>query len=195
MGSHFHPYLSLAFFTSLMGMPIRTSCRRSGLPVRRRRSTTRPARARSTTISRTDNTYALFTDETFHFTDKLELNTGFRYSIDFKTLNQVSNNIGGGAACAATNASSAIVPCGDGGGVSVGGAMRAFLSPGYNDFTNHQTKQEGAPAGTAKPADRVDPQRVGLSCPTRAATRRAGSTSTGWSAPSGSRVARPEALR
>ena len=34
-----------------------------------------------------DDTYALFTNDTYHITDKLELNVGLRYTDDEKVLN------------------------------------------------------------------------------------------------------------
>ncbi len=108
----------------------------------------------------TDNTYALFTNETLHFTDKLSFNGGFRYSIDVKSLNQFSNNIGGGAACAAANNGFAAI------GPFLAGLLAKidateclpFLSPGYNNFTNHQHETEHAPTGTAKLVYRLNPQ-------------------------------------
>ncbi len=108
----------------------------------------------------TDNTYALFTNETFHFTDKLSFNGGFRYSIDVKSLNQFSTNIGGGAGCAQANADFANFPPFIAGlleGVNATTCL-PFLSPGYNNFTNHQHEREHAPTGTAKLVYRVDPR-------------------------------------
>ncbi len=107
----------------------------------------------------TDNTYALFANATYHFTDQLSFNGGFRYSVDVKSLNQFSNNIGGGAGCAASNA----VFAGLGFLAPLLEAIDAtnclpFLSPGYNNFTNHQHESEHAPTGTAKLAYRLNPQ-------------------------------------
>ena len=108
----------------------------------------------------TDNTYALFTNETYHITDKLSFNGGFRYSIDVKSLNQFSNNIGGGAGCAASNAIFGGLPAILSVPLETIDATNClpFLSPGYNNFTNHQHETEHAPTGTAKLAYRVNPE-------------------------------------
>jgi outer membrane receptor protein involved in Fe transport len=111
----------------------------------------------------TDDTYAIFTNETFHFSDALSLNLGGRYSIDRKNLNQTSNNIGGGAGCAAANTAfgilNAVDPVDAAGLAQVNNTMcLPFLSPGYNNFTNHQRESEHVPTGTAKLVYRVNPQ-------------------------------------
>jgi iron complex outermembrane receptor protein len=106
-----------------------------------------------------DDTYALFTNETLHLTDKLEVTGGLRFTDDSKSLNQTSTNIGGGAGCAAANEAFALLPPG------VAGALAAidntlclpFLSPGYNNFTNHQSQSENELSGTAKIVYRFDP--------------------------------------
>lgn len=110
----------------------------------------------------TDDNYALFTNETYHFNDALSLNLGFRYSIDVKSLNQYSNNIGGGSGCGAANAAFAIL---NGVNPPAAAALEGvnatmclpFLSPGYNNFTNYQHESEHVPTGTAKLAYRVNP--------------------------------------
>ena len=48
-----------------------------------------------------DDTFAVFTNDTFHITSKLEFNAGFRFTHDDKTLNSVQTNTGGGALSAA----------------------------------------------------------------------------------------------
>ena len=106
-----------------------------------------------------DDTYALFTNETLHLTDKLEVTGGVRFTDDSKSLNQYSTNVGGGAGCAAANEAFALLPPG------VAGALAAidntlclpFLSPGYNNFTNHQSQSENEFSGTAKIVYRFDP--------------------------------------
>jgi len=111
----------------------------------------------------TDNTYALFTNENYHFNDKLSLTLGARYSIDVKDLNQSSNNIGGGAGCGAANQNFAAINAASPFLASALEAVNAteclpFLSPGYNNFFNQQHESEHVPTGTAKLAYRVDPQ-------------------------------------
>lgn len=103
----------------------------------------------------TDDTYAIFTDNTFHFSDKFSLQGGLRLNFDDKVLNQTSYNIGNGSGCAAANAAFAILnqvnPTAAAQLASVNSTMcLPFLSPGYNNFTNHQAENETALTGTAK---------------------------------------------
>jgi outer membrane receptor protein involved in Fe transport len=102
-----------------------------------------------------DSTYALFTDDTIHFTDKLSFNGGLRYTFDDKKLNQISNNIGGGAGCGAANAAfgilNAVNPAAAASLAAVNETMcLPFLSPGYNNYTNYQAESESILSGTAK---------------------------------------------
>jgi outer membrane receptor protein involved in Fe transport len=107
-----------------------------------------------------DETYAFFTDDTLHITNKLELNLGLRYTIDQKALSSQSSNIGGGAGCAAANESFSFLP------PAVAQALAGvnstlclpFLSPGYNAFTNHQAETEEEWTGTVKATYRFDPR-------------------------------------
>ena len=114
----------------------------------------------------TDNTYALFTNDTLHLTDKLEFNLGLRYTIDDKGLNQTSTNIGGGVACARANAAFAILARVNPAAAQQLAAVNEtlclpFLSPGYNDFTNHQSETEHNLSGTAKLSYRFSPELLG----------------------------------
>jgi len=102
-----------------------------------------------------DSTYALFTDDTVHFSDKLSFNGGLRYTFDDKKLAQISNNIGGGAGCAAANAAfgilNAVEPAAAQQLAAVNGTMcLPFLSPGYNNYRNNQSESESVLSGTAK---------------------------------------------
>ena len=160
VGSGFSPYMSLLFSSAVTGTP-NPNFLQTGLAFPYVGGVNYPAGSGSVDqYHQADNTYALFTDETFHITNKLELNTGFRYTIDDKTLNQVSNNIGGGAGCAAANASFGLLPPATAAALaSVDQTLcLPFLSPGYNGFTNHQSEQEGAPTGTVKLVYRFDPR-------------------------------------
>ena len=99
-----------------------------------------------------DNTYALFTNDTVHLTSKLDFNIGLRYTIDQKSLNSYSTNIGGGAGCAAANQAFAFIN-----GASPATALALagvnetlclpFLSPGYNNFFDHQAGNRTQPVG------------------------------------------------
>ena len=160
VGNDFTPYLSDLFSSLVTGTPNRNFLSTFGtFPAVGGVSFT-PGSGEVDQYRQTDSTYALFTNETYHITDKLSFNGGFRYSIDVKSLNQFSNNIGGGAGCAASNAAFGLLPPAF---ASALGAIDAtnclpFLSPGYNNFTNHQHETEHAPTGTAKLAYRVNPE-------------------------------------
>ena len=159
VGSQFTPYLSLLFSSLIERQPDPTFLN-TGLTfpfvggVRYGPNTGSQDRYRQT-----DDTYAIFTDNTLHITDKLDLHAGGRYNIDEKTLNQSSNNIGGGSGCGAANAAFGILN-----GVNPGAAAQLaavngtlclpFLSPGYNNFTNRQHEQENVLSGTVKAAYR-----------------------------------------
>jgi iron complex outermembrane receptor protein len=108
-----------------------------------------------------DLTYAAFTNDTLHLTSKLDFNIGLRYTIDDKSLNSYSTNIGGGLGCAKANAAFGIlhgaVPAEDGALAALNETLcLPFLSPGYNNFTNHQSETEHNLSGTAKLAYKFD---------------------------------------
>jgi iron complex outermembrane receptor protein len=111
----------------------------------------------------TDNTYALFTNETVHITDKLELTGGVRFTDDTKDLSQRSTNIGGGAGCAAANEAFALLPPGIAQQLAAvdNTLCLPFLSPGYNDFSNRQSETENEFSGTAKIVYRFNPHLLG----------------------------------
>jgi iron complex outermembrane receptor protein len=159
VGSQFDPYLGL-LFSSLLGTPD-PNFLKTGLAFPYVGGVNYNSGDGSVDRYRQkDDTYALFTDETYHVTDKFELEFGLRYTDDEKVLNTQSNNIGGGAGCAAANASFALLPA------ATAGALAAvdntlclpFLSPGYNNFTDHQAKGEQEFSGTVKATYRFDPR-------------------------------------
>jgi iron complex outermembrane receptor protein len=88
---------------------------------------------------------ALFTNDTFHITDKLEATLGVRYTSEHKTLNTLYNNTDGGLGCATleTNrqqagASTSSLQC---------GTFQNYL---FNNLADHQGKTESAVTGTFK---------------------------------------------
>ena len=103
-----------------------------------------------------DDTYAIFTNNTYHVDNKFDINLGLRYTDDEKVVNTNSTNVGGGLGCAVGNA-------------GLGRLSNAldetlclpFLSPGYNAFTNHQAKGEQEVSGTFKMSYRFDPRVLG----------------------------------
>ncbi|PXA86865.1 TonB-dependent receptor [Nostoc sp. 3335mG] len=152
LGKDFTPYLSLLFSEQLLGAPNAGFLPLLGINYQ-------PGDGSLDRYRQLDQTYAIFTNETFHFTDKLSFNAGFRYSIDDKSLNQNSSNIGNGAGCAAANAFFGVFGPGN---PAFNQANEVtclpFMSPGYNNFFNHQAHTEHAPTGTAKLAYRFGPE-------------------------------------
>jgi len=110
-----------------------------------------------------NDSYSVFTNDTIHLTDKLELNLGLRYNDDEKVLNNHDTNIGNGATCQAianvgaiyaATGLAALAPIAD---TIEPATCLPFESPGFNNFTNHQAEGEQAVTGTAKLNYRFDP--------------------------------------
>lgn len=166
VGNQFNSYLSL-LFSSLVGAPD-PNFLKTGLTFPYVGGVNyNPGDGSVDQYRQNDDTFAVFTSDTVHLTDKLELTGGLRFTSDSKSLNQQSSNIGGGAGCAAGNEAFAILA-----GVVPPAELAAlapvdntlclpFLSPGYNDFTNHQSKTENEVSGTAKIVYRFNPQMLG----------------------------------
>jgi iron complex outermembrane recepter protein len=155
VGSQFTPYLSLLFSSLVTGQPD-PNYLQTGLTFPYVGGVSYAAGSGSVDqYHQRDSTYALFTDNTVHFTDKLSFNAGLRYTFDDKTLFQNSNNIGNGAGCAAANAAFGILntvnPAAASQLAAVNGTMcLPFLSPGYNNYVNNQAESENVLSGTAK---------------------------------------------
>jgi outer membrane receptor protein involved in Fe transport len=167
VGSQFTTYLSLLFSSLIEGHPDPTFLQ-TGLTFPFVGGVNYPADSGSVDSYRQDDkTYAVFTNETLHVTDKLDVNVGVRYTDDEKSLNSNYFNVGGGQACGAANQAfnilSAFVP------PSIMQALAPvnytmclpFLSPGYNGFTNHQSEAEHQVSGTAKLSYRFNPDFLG----------------------------------
>jgi outer membrane receptor protein involved in Fe transport len=106
----------------------------------------------------TDNSYAVFTNETLHITDALDFTVGLRFTEDEKSLNTVSHNAGnGGQACGVVNASPLVklIPALQ---QVVDITCLGFENPSYNNFTDHQSSSEGELSGTAKLSYRFTPE-------------------------------------
>ncbi|WP_242095393.1 TonB-dependent receptor [Sphingomonas sp. CROZ-RG-20F-R02-07] len=159
VGSQFTPYLSLLFSSLVEGKPDPTFLR-TGLTFPFVGGVNYAADSGSVDRYRqTDDTYAIFTNNTLHLTDKLDFNVGLRYTWDDKSLNTASTNIGGGAGCGAANAAFGILarvnPAAAAQLAAVNGTLcLPFLSPGYNNFTDYQSENERNLSGTAKLAYR-----------------------------------------
>jgi len=161
VGSQFTPYLSLLFSSLVEGAPD-PNFLKTGLTFPLVGGVNYASGSGSVDRYRqTDNTYALFTDNTLHVTDKFSLQGGMRLNIDDKLLNQASTNIGGGSGCTSANAAFAILnavnPAAAAQLEAVNGTLcLPFLSPGYNNFTNRQKESETALTGTVKAVYRFD---------------------------------------
>ena len=106
-----------------------------------------------------DDSYAVFTNETYHFTSKFDVNVGLRYTIDNKVDNSLNQNIGDGTGCSAIDSSAAA----SGGGALLGQTglntvCLPFESPAFNNFPNHQSESTSNTSGTVKAAYRFNPQ-------------------------------------
>ena len=102
-----------------------------------------------------DDDYAIFTNETFHFTPKFDINVGLRYTIDNKVLNSDNQNIGTGAGCSAADAGGAALILGQAG---LNTLCLPFESPAFNNFPNHQSESTSNTSGTVKAAYRFNPE-------------------------------------
>jgi outer membrane receptor protein involved in Fe transport len=166
-GAQFSTYLSLLFSQELFGRPD-PNFLQTGLIFPLVGGVNYPADSGSVDHHRQDDkTYALFTNDTLHLTDKLEVNLGLRYTYDDKTLDSETANVGGGAGCSAANAAFRILA-----GLAPPSSLPAlsqanntlclpFLSPGYNGFVNHQAHGEHEFSGAAKLSYRFSPNLLG----------------------------------
>jgi iron complex outermembrane receptor protein len=106
----------------------------------------------------TDNSYALFTNETVHITDALDFNAGLRFTDDEKDLDTVSRNAKNGSrACNTINSNplTTLIPALQ---QVVAISCLPFESPSYNNFNNQQESGERNLSGTAKLSYRFSPE-------------------------------------
>ena len=104
-------------------------------------------------FEQTSDSFALFTNETFHFTERLHGTIGLRYTNEKKDLDSFYTNSDGGAGCAASRARypiiSAVLPA-----AAVTGwynfGCATFADPIYNDVGTSQSIDESETSGTAK---------------------------------------------
>ncbi|MFN3524162.1 MAG: TonB-dependent receptor [Phenylobacterium sp.] len=99
-----------------------------------------------------EQSFAVFTNESWRITPKLELTAGLRYTWNTKGLDAHYDNTDGGAGCAAI-AANASAPA-----AVVSAACQTFQNPYFTDLTTHQTNSEQALTGTLKAAYRFNPQ-------------------------------------
>ncbi len=106
-----------------------------------------------------DRTWALFTNEDIHLTDKFDITVGLRYTEDDKKLTSQYNNVGtNGAACGGAIANVGanwalglgIPPASQGLPFAV--MCLPIFDPLFNGFTDHQSSSENSLGGTLKAA-------------------------------------------
>jgi iron complex outermembrane receptor protein len=159
VGSQFSPYLSLLFSSLVTGTPD-PNFLKTGLAFPFVGGVNYASGQGSVDQYRQkDDSYAIFTNDTYHLTNKLDVNLGLRYTDDEKVLNTQSSNIGNGAGCGAANASFGLLPPATAAALAAVNSTLClpFLSPGYNNFSNHQAEGEQEFTGTAKLTYRFDP--------------------------------------
>jgi iron complex outermembrane recepter protein len=99
------------------------------------------------------DSFAVFTNETFHFTERLHGTIGLRYTSEQKDLDSFYTNSDNGAGCAASRARypiiAAVLPA-----AAVAGwynfGCATFADPIYNNVSSSQSIDESETSGTAK---------------------------------------------
>ncbi len=107
---------------------------------------------------RTDS-YSLFTNETYHFTSKFDINIGARYTIDNKVDNSLNQNVSPltGAGCDAI-INSRGVPASALGQQGINTVCLPIAESAFNNFANHQAESTSNTSGTVKAAYRFNPE-------------------------------------
>ncbi len=150
-GNNFQTYLDELFSTIGLGVPIPGFQQLLGGP-----TALEPAGNGGVDRYRQrDDDYSVFTNDTYHFTSKLDVNVGVRYTIDNKVLNSNNSNIGTGEGCAAISQSPGGALLGQQG---INTVCLPFESPAFNDFSNHQSESTSNTSGTVKAVYRFSPE-------------------------------------
>ncbi|HEX4506927.1 MAG TPA: TonB-dependent receptor, partial [Alphaproteobacteria bacterium] len=156
-GNQYDQYLNL-LFSNLGGFPPSTGLLKSLFGPN---ATFAPGAGSLDHYHQTDDTYAIFTNETWHVTDAFDITGGLRFTDDEKNLSQHSSNIGNpGQGCSAINSSPLIglIPALQ---QVVDITCLPFESPSFNNFTNHQSSVERDLSGTIKLSYRLNPDLLG----------------------------------
>ena len=105
-----------------------------------------------------DDDYSIFTNDTYHFTNKFDVNVGVRYTIDNKVLNSSNQNIGNGGGCQAVDSSPLVNQFGLIPQALLNTVCLPFESPAFNNFNNHQSESTSNTSGTVKAVYRWSPE-------------------------------------
>jgi iron complex outermembrane receptor protein len=154
-GADFETYYSLALSAGMAPTLVNTL---TGLPAQSAYPVNAGFQDR---FEQRSNSFAVFTNDTFHFNDRLEATIGLRYTQEKKDLDSVYSNSDGGAGCAASRARYPIIAS-----VLPAAAVPAwynfgcgtFADPIYNGLATSQSIDEDDASGTVKLAYRLTPQ-------------------------------------
>ncbi len=117
-------------------------------------SLSRPGTGQKDSFKQNDQTFAIFTNNTYHLTDRLDLTGGVRYTTDDKSLRARYSNTDGAGSCAAVNTpASPLFP--------FAGTLCQSLSSGNNRFQgliDDRSRSEDAVTGTGKLSYRFSPE-------------------------------------
>jgi outer membrane receptor protein involved in Fe transport len=106
-------------------------------------------------------TYAAFTNETWHVTDRLDVTGGLRYTYEKKDVDSLQLNTDGGIGCASALARSAQI-AGVVGAANAGVVLSTmclyFENPAFNNRAVSQSHKDEKLSGTIKAAYRFSPQ-------------------------------------
>ncbi|MDZ4364928.1 TonB-dependent receptor [Brevundimonas sp.] len=113
------------------------------------------------TYDQESTSYAIFTNNTWHVTEQLDLTLGLRYTMDDKSLDGLQDNVGtNGAACTAAQLNAGAIGTALGPS-SVGGILGAICLPFANSAFNNRTVSESFDdselSGTFKASYRLNP--------------------------------------
>ncbi|QDH74380.1 TonB-dependent receptor [Brevundimonas sp. M20] len=104
--------------------------------------------------------YAIFTNNTWHVTDKFDLTLGLRYTIDDKSLDARQRNVNGnGATCAAFAANAGAIAGALGAAAAptiIGNACLPWANAAFNNRNISESFDDGELSGTIKAAYRIN---------------------------------------
>ena len=110
--------------------------------------------------SQDSDSVALFTNNTFHVTDKFDVTVGLRYTYDSKSMDALQTNTNGNSnTCNAALANSATIVgvLGAAGSSILGTMCLPWSNSAFNNRGTHQEESDGEFSGTVKAAYRFNP--------------------------------------
>lgn len=114
----------------------------------------KPGTGQRDQFNQDDETYAFFTNNTYHLTDKIDLTGGLRYTNDQKALRARYSNSDNGASCGAVNNPASPL-------FGFAGTLcqsATFGNPRFDGVLNNRTHSEDAVTGTGKISYRFSPE-------------------------------------